>query len=190
MKLFKHVLGLVATLVFLSCTQNKEAAPAVPPDTVKPWSGPLAAGQINGQDWQYQSGSAHIVKHNFQIFLLIRLWGDKIADPCNEKEGSSQQVRLTAPKRLDSWKIEDPFESKFSIFFSDREVKPRPLDNLKADEGQITLMEISKTDVTGYFAASFTHPKVGVTEAQGGFTVPICEGETEMTDSFGDNFSP
>jgi hypothetical protein len=123
---------------------------------------------------------------------VIRLWNEVSADPCNENSGSSLQVRLTAPKRVDSWQMssDDPFNSSLSIFFADREFKPAPLDNMKADEGGITIVELSKTQVTGYFNGSFRRPKVGRTDVKGGFTVPVCETRSALPDdSFGDNFS-
>jgi hypothetical protein len=145
----------------------------------------MAVGQINGQPWAFQSGSAHIIRKNLQYHLLVRLWNEKLNDPCEQDVGTALQVRLVAPKRVDSWMIQDPFEAKFSIFFSDSEFKPRPLDNLKADAGQITLLNITKSEVSGLVSGSYAHRKVGPTAVKGAFSVPVCVGSNA---SFRDNF--
>lgn len=177
---------LFMSILCLSCSEDKSTNEQEAPEGIqKPWNEELAIGQINGQPWSFQSGSAHIIHKNLQYYLLVRLWNEKLNDPCEQEVGTALQVRLVAPKRIDSWSIQDPFEAKFSIFFSDREFKPRPLDNLKADAGKITLISITKLEVSGVFNGSYTHRKVGPTEVHGAFTVPVCTGSNA---SFGDNF--
>lgn len=194
MTLIKRVififLGICCIGACSSDDSSKGAAPAPDPGQ-KPWNGQQAYGEINGKEWLFKSGTAHIIRKHWQYYLIIRLWDEAFEDPCNERQGTSLQVRMMAPKRVDHWEIspEDPFNSTFSIFFSDRDFNPHPQDNMKADEGKITFLAIEKNKVMGYFEGSFKHVKVGRTEIQGGFSVPLCDGYSYIPDSFGDNFS-
>jgi hypothetical protein len=172
--------------IFGACSGGGSSEASTHGALQQPWNGETAYGEINGQEWLFQSGSAHIIRKNFQYYLVLRLWNSRTADPCLEKTGSALQVRLTTPKHVGEWSItpEDPFNSAFSLFFSDRDFKPQPLDNMKADIGNISVFSLDKAQLSGYFSGSFQHPKAGRTLVRGGFSVPICMNFV----SDGDNF--
>ncbi len=153
------------------------------------WGHESASGQINGQPWDFKGGSGHLVRKGSQEYLIIRLWSERPGDPCNERQGSPLQVRISTPNQRNHWTItpQDPFNATHAVFFSDRDFRPSPLDNLKSDEGEIVLDEITKVAVSGRFRSSFKHARVGKTEVQGAFSVPLCGSQRRFEY---DKFSP
>lgn len=173
---------MIATLVFASlftaCSPMGSSSGAGADgrnDQHKVGAGGPAQGYINGQEWSFRSGRAYFKKYQ-KNYLVIQLWNEDIADPCDEKRGSTLQIRLTAPKALATWQIspDDPFNSALSVFFADLHFRPQPLDNMKADRGEITFTSIDKRFVSGYVAGSFQNPRVGGTQVAGDFLVPFC----------------
>ena len=187
---FSFILGLlIATACSHDGSSSQDPSNNSQSDQ-KPWAGEIANGQINGKAWVFKGGRSYIFAKKGQKYLIVQLWSDAFADPCNERVGSVLQVRITAPMELNSWQVamDDPFNANLSIFFADLDFNPHPRDNMRADEGQITLANFDDAKVNGYFKGSFQNPKVGGTQVQGAFSVPLCQGKIS-DGSFRDNFS-
>ncbi|MBK9322115.1 MAG: hypothetical protein IPM97_04010 [Bdellovibrionaceae bacterium] len=168
------------SILLAGCSNDWYTNGANPEDSGQAaWGLESAAGRINGQPWEFVGGRGYVVRRGTQHYLIIRLWNERPADPCNEWLGSARQVRISSPNRIDRWVItpQDPFNSSHAIFFSDRDFKFGPLDNLKSDQGELILDEITKTSVAGRFRSSFENPKVGKTDVQGSFWVPLCDNK-------------
>lgn len=179
---------LLCAIFLVSCSPGKQASPWSPPlpaeDQQKTGSGVPAQGQINGKDWVFRSGRAYFKKYPSN-YLVVQLWQEDIADPCREGRGSSLQLRATAPKALQSWRVtpEDPF-SNLSIFFTDLDFVLQPRDNMRADHGEVRFLDINKELVKGYIAGAYQNPLVGLTNIIGDFEVPLCEEDPATSDNF------
>jgi len=162
--------------VACSSGSSQEAPSLVGPDIPqKTGTGQAVQGMINGQDWAFQSGRAYFKKSQPNI-LVLQLWNEVVENPCEERIGSTLQVRVTAPSSPLSWIItpEDPFNANLSVFFVDLDLLLQPRDNLRADSGEVSFLSISKTNVSGVVSASFQNPRVGGTQVRGDFNVPFC----------------
>lgn len=155
-------------------SQNSQP-PSIVDEPQKTGTGQTLQGMINGQDWTFHSGRAFLKKSQ-PNFLVVQLWNMPIAKPCEEKTGSTLQMRVTAPNAVSSWTVtpDDPFNSNLSIFFADLDLHLQPRDNMRADHGEVTFLSIDKDSVSGVVSGSFQNPRVGGTRVNGDFTVPIC----------------
>lgn len=172
----KH--SLILILIFVgacSSGSSPNSSHSLPPDQQKTGTGEPAQGQINGQKWHFLSGRA-FYKKSQPNFLIVQLWNEEVPEPCKENRGSTLQMHLTAPNQLGSWVItpEDPFNANLSIFFADLDFELQPRDNMRADQGEISLFTIDKLQVRGAVAGSFQNPRVGGTRVAGDFIVPFC----------------
>lgn len=172
----KHV-ALFSLLLMLACSSghSPETTPVPQNEQQKTGTGEPAQGIINGQNWVFRSGRASYKKPQNK-FLIVQLWNELIEDPCNEKRGSTLQIRVTAPAQEATWAItpEDPFNANLSIFFADLDMQLQPRDNMRADHGEITFFSIEPQGVTGTIQGSFQNPRVGGTRVHGDFSVPFC----------------
>lgn len=175
---FRRHIILLCLFLIAACSpgsSQNSAAPSLDNEPHKAGTGQPLQGTINGQDWTYLSGRAYLKKSQ-PNFMVVQLWNTPISKPCEEKAGSTLQMRITAPNEASSWTLtpEDPFNANLSIFFADEDLHLQPKDNMRADHGEVTFLSIDKDFVSGVINGSFQNPRVGGTRVNGDFTVPFC----------------
>lgn len=173
----RHLI-LLCLFLIAACSpgsSQNNPAPAVDDVPHKTGTGQTLQGLINGQDWTFISGRAFLKKSQ-PNYMVVQLWNTPISKPCEEKTGSTLQMRITAPNDMSTWTItpEDPFNANLSIFFADLDMHLQPRDNMRADRGEVTLLSIDKDVVSGVVNGTFQNPRIGGTRVNGDFSVPFC----------------
>lgn len=138
-----------------------------------------AEGILFGQAWKYLSGRADYVNRSGKKFWVVTLYSRQYSNPCNEVDGSDQQVRIQF-RDWGSWAIDpnDPFVRVPSIVFVDFNRQDFFRGNVVANSGVITAKLNSDNPnanfVYGYAYGAFRPSNVGDTQITGSFSVPVC----------------
>lgn len=154
MKSFESVVILGLGLVLFCNNQNAKAAPAT--------------GKINGVDWTFVSGKARQDGNNYNIYL----WNQSFPDSCQEYSGSVFDVRMIFPAKVGSYNVDPNSWSQNVMVFGDKREAGSPNSNLIASSGQLEILTVTASEVTGRFSGELGWKDTSVS---GDFTVKLCK---------------